>query len=512
MMKKSTLLLLASMLFAVNSCQKHESTVLLERPPAPDPSELDAFIKNQLLEKGEFWWEWASDDQIWTALSNSDQVMSIGYTPEGYGSLDETIHLIDINDTEWTAAREAVWDLVLKSEQQTNPGVTREDLLYYQDEQIPVIDVRIFNPATISLLRTSSLVRYAEPLGYEPFMTDQAGDRSGSGCDSNNPDWSLIAGIDYTDIAPACKASWNYPHHNIEQAWENADGAGTGVVIIDTGCSDWQNNLGDEFNQGMSQGRSISKFVTLPQQTNWWGNPSGPPETPHDQCGHGTSMQGACAAPRGWDGASAGIAYNCNLVSIRAAADVFINESRENVGVTKAFIDAGNMAEVKIISMSMGRLTSQSQIRDAVKYAFNKGKLIFCAAGTSFWWTSWFVGVIFPANMAEAVAVTGIKNNLSQRCSDCHSGSQVDFVVVMEQVDSGKHPLSLAMEGDWPSTVGGSSVATASTAGIAALVWSKHPGWTRQQVYDKLKQNANYFPNRHSDFGWGRIDANAATQ
>ena len=365
------------------------------------------------------------------------------------------------------------------------------------------------NPATIALLRQSPLVRYAEPMGYEPRSLGAA-DRSGSGCDSNNPDGSLVSGVDYTNISPACKQSWNHSFHKITEAWNNSTGAGIKVVIIDTGCSDDQDNLGDNFNQGNSSGRTVEKYVTLPQETNFWGDPVGPPETPHDQCGHGTSMQGACLAPRGTDGASVGVGYNANLVSIRAAADVFLDESREVQGVSTAFTQAGNDGAVRIISLSMGRITSSSQIRDAIKFAYNKGKMVFAAAGTSFWWSAWFAGVILPASMTECVAVTGIKDNLTSRCSNCHQGSKVDFVVVMEK-SSGKNPLSLAMEGDDPSTVGGSSVATATTAGIAALVWAKNPGFSRQQVFDKLKTNSNYYPTRHGNFGWGRINAQNAT-
>ncbi len=74
-----------------------------------------------------------------------------------------------------------------------------------------------------------------------------------------------------------------------------------------------------------------------------------------------------------------------------------------------AFTLAGNRTDVKVISMSMGNVISSGQIADGVRYAYGKGKLIFCAGGTSFGWTDGWGGVIFPASMAEAVAVTGIK-------------------------------------------------------------------------------------------------------
>ena len=207
---------------------------------------------------------------------------------------------------------------------------------------------------------------------------------------------------------------------------------------------------------------------------------------------------------------SVGIAYNANLISIRAAADVFLNESRESKGVADAFTLAGNRTDVRVISMSMGNIITSGQIADGVRYAYGKGKLIFCAGGTSFGWTAGWAGVIFPASMTEAVAVTGIKDNLTSRCENCHEGSDIDFVVVMEKVSTSRKPLSLAMSGDVPSTVGGSSVATAETAAMATLIFSKNPTWTRSQVFDKMKQNSSYYPNRNGNFGWGRVNIDAA--
>jgi subtilisin family serine protease len=382
-------------------------------------------------------------------------------------------------------------------------------LFAFAENVLPVLDVYVHNPATITALRRSGLVRYAEPIGYEPYMRQQSGERSSSGCGSNTPASGLQPNIHYFTIDPGCKQSWNHSYHKITEAWNNSTGYGAGITVIDTGCSDDQENLGDDVAQGWSGGRSIEKYVTLPQTT-FLGFPTGDPETPHDLCGHGTSMLGAAGAPRGVDGNATGIAYSANLVSIRAAADVFLDESREIVGTSNAFIQAAG-GEGRIISLSMGRLTSASQLTDAIVYAHNSGKMIFAAAGTSFSWTAWFTGVIFPATLSQCIAVTGMRTNLTSRCNACHSGSKVDFVLVMERTVDGRHPLSVAMSGDSPSTVGGSSVSTASTAAIAALVWAKYPGWTRQQVFDRLKTSSNYYPTRHPSFGWGRINAQTAT-
>jgi subtilisin family serine protease len=498
-MKKLPLLLVLVLFVSVNSCRKNE-TPPVDLLTKPDPAELDRFMQNQLETKGEFVWSWASEEMIWTALSNSDYVLSVGYQPLGTQNVLENIHKINTQDADWQKARRDVMQQILSSEQKINPAITEEKLLAFPENPLPYFMVYVKNPETITLLRNNPTVRYAEPVGYEPYMTKVA-ERSSSGCGSNNAQTNLVPNVDYINIAPACKQPWNHSFHSISGAWNNSTGSGATVCVIDSGCSDEQDNLGEAFNQGQSSGREIDKRITFPGAS-----------SPDDACGHGTSMLGACGAPRGTDGAAVGIAYNANLVSIRATEDVYINTSSEITGVSNAFYNAGADGDIRIISLSLGRLGSVSQITDAIVYAHNAGKLIFAAAGTSFSWTAWFTGVIYPASLSQCVAVTGIKDNLTQRCAACHSGSKVDFVLVMEKASNGRHVPTLANSGNVPSTVGGSSVSTASTAGIAALVWSKYPGWSRTQVMDRLKSSANYWPNRNSSFGWGRINAQTATQ
>jgi subtilisin family serine protease len=473
---------------------------------------IDAFIREKMQQEAIFNWASASDEMVWSALQQSDQVLSVGYRPAGETGVEDRLASIRIQDPEWRTARNKVLDLILGSERVTRPALTENELVQWAEDVLPVLDVRIERFETVQLLRASNLVRYAEPMGYEPEVEERGeGVLSSSGCGSNVANASLVAGTDFINILPNTKQSWNYTYHGIPGAWAKATGAGIKVFIIDSGCELDQENLGSAFNQGSSSGRTIERIVTLPRST-FLGIPTGPVETADDGCGHGTAMAGACAAPRGTDGAACGVAYNCNLVTCRAAADVFLDESREVKGVSTAFTNAANRSDVRIISMSMGRITSSSQLSDAIKYAFGKNKLIFCAAGTSFGWTSGWFGVIFPATMPEVNAVTGVRdNNFMNACSDCHLGSQTDFTVVMEKSADGKNPLTLAMRGDAPSTVGGSSVATASMAGIAALVWSRYPSLTSSQLLNRLIQYSANYPTRSSSFGWGMVNADAAT-
>ena len=495
----------------IMSCNKAKLAVDEQSSPSKFSSQqIDAYIRQTIAAEHKFEWSSASDEMVWSALQESDQILSVGYKPADIKNESIQLEAININDSKWTESKNKVLDMILTEEKRSGKDISLNSIIQWEENILPVIDIRVESFSTIKKLRASDLVRYAEPMGYEPKDVS-AKVLSSSGCGSNVGEPELLSNIDFTSILPASKESWNYQYHQVPHAWAKSSGAGVKVFIIDTGCEFDQENLGSTFNQGYSSGRTVEKIVTLPRST-FLGIPTGPVETPDDGCGHGTSMAGACAAPRGIDGAPCGVAYNCNLVVCRAAADVYLDESREVKGASDAFTNAANRTDVKIISMSMGKMTSSSQLSDAIKYAYGKGKLIFCAAGTSFSWTSGWYGVIFPGYMSQVNAVTGVRdNNFNTTCTDCHDGSETDFTVVMEKASNGRHPLTLAMTGDVPSTVGGSSVSTATTAGIAALVWSRFPAYTRDQVLTKLIQSSANYPTRNSSVGWGNINAEAAT-
>lgn len=512
---KKTLLAIAFIILLLNACKKvttETSSVDIKNPVLISSAKINTFIKQQIESNNKFEWSSASDEIVWSALQQSDNVLSVGYKPASETNIDDRLASIDIASAKWIAAKNEILHIILQSEGKTRSNLTTANIQEWEEKILPVIDVRVENFETVKLLRASNLVRYAEPMGYEPKQSNPtASSVSSSGCGGNTGDASLVSGVDYTTIAPNTKQSWNYAYHNIPAAWTKATGSGIKVFIIDSGCELDQENLGSAFNQGSSAGRTVEKIVTLPRST-FLGIPTGPVETPDDGCGHGTSMAGACAAPRGIDGAACGVAYNCNLVTCRGAEDVLIDASREVKGVSDAYTNAANRADVKIISMSMGKITGSSQISDAIKYAYGKGKLMFCAAGTSFSWAAGWYGVIFPAYMTQVNAVTGVRdNNFNANCTECHKGAETDFTVVMEKASNERHPITLAMTGDVPSTVGGSSVSTANMSGMAALVWSRFPAYTREQVLNKLTTNAANYPTRNANFGWGNVNVDAAT-
>jgi serine protease len=492
------------------SCAKDEFENPVQQPTQEQQVELipreeiDEMILNSLQFDEEFKWESASDEVIWSALMHSDSILTIGYQPVGEQNVNKRMSELNIQTRQWQQARELVKTEILATLNASRQNKFQmEELEIYQHEVLPFIEMKVSDFAVIRELRKSPNVRYTEPLGYEvTFPTDpNEREMSDSGCGSNTADYSLPTS-DYTVISPNAKASWHFDAMGVRQAWNYSTGSGITVGLIDTGLSPDQDKLNGGFNSGYSSGRFVERYGFFATGMWWWKEIDGP----DDQCGHGTSMAGVIAAPRSNSGSSVGVAYNANLIGIRGTGDVVINDGDEKTGVADALVFLGNRSDVKIISMSIGDVFSNSKVADAIRYAYGKGKLIFCAAGTSTNFTSWY-GVIFPATMDETVAVTGVKEGGYNRCDVCHDGSKVDFTVIMERAGSNNHPLSLAMSGDDPSTVGGSSVATATAAGIAALVWSKNPSWTRDQVLNRLIQTADLYPNRSSSFGWGNLNA-----
>lgn len=511
MSNKFLLILLATSML-VFSCSKDKIADEVQVADQSEPASretINEFVLSQLQAHQVFRWEMASDHLLWSAVMRGDELVAIGYKPANEGNINERMHLIDISKDAWQAARKKVIDFVVTEMNKDFPAENfkAEDLMpLTENGTLPFINMRITSERILAALRKMPEIRYVEPSGYSfSGDDDQITYRSDAGCDVSPA--SSIPSADYVTVSPSVKVPWNFYNSNIPAAWSTSTGAGITIAIIDTGTSPNQTKLGSEFTSGQSSGRSITRMGTY--VSSWW--PWASPDGPNDQCGHGTQMAGLATAPRGSGGASVGVAYKSSLLAIRGTGDVIINGSSEKTGVANALVIAGNNNSVKIISMSIGDLFSSGQVEDGVYYAYGKGKLLFSAAGTSTWFTSW-AGVIFPATMNEIVAVTGVKDGASMvKCNTCHSGSKVDFVVVMQRsVSDARTSLTLAMSGNQPAYVGGSSAATATTAGIAALVWATNPSQSRATVLNRMKSAAQFYPGRHSEFGWGVVNAATA--
>jgi serine protease len=505
-----TLLTLTVLLFTV-SCRKEDSSrpdcdnqepVLTEKQnlaavPQGDPltqAQIDKTIAQFMDSKTDFTWEWVDLKTLWSAVYNSDHTLAVGYKPSGMNDVMPVLHEINLKDAKWKAVHDALIELVVNEINKSGEGtVTAQQIIVEDDQVLPIITFRITNRNAITRLYNLENVRYLEPLGYWP-ADNRYRIQSTSGCSAAT---EPLNSADYTTIAPGCLLPWNYNNVNIPAAWNIAQGAGIKIGVIDGGISSAQTLLSGMFNNGYS---NVARTIT----TDYTYGTSA-----FTSCTHGNSMSGLAVGPRNDQNAVTGVAYKSSLHFIRGCEDVVLDQSAEKTGVKNALIRMGNISDVKVISMSIGYPFSSSVLKDGVVYANNLGKMIFAAAGTSYGWTSWW-GVIYPAAYAECYAVTGVRENGS-KCASCHDGSAVKFTVTMERdVNNNRNSLSIPQSGSVPTYIGGSSAATSTAAGIAALVWSVKPSLTRAQVYTCMKNTAQNYPNISGNHGYGRLNAGAA--
>ena len=495
---------------ALLSCQREpalapgsdgQGPVLMEKAALTDVPEgeplsqeqLDRAVIDVLEARNDFRWEWMDIRTLWSATLYNDHSVAIGYQPANAGTIDDGIHKIDVRSEAFKAVHDALIERILLTlnEGNRNP-VSLRDILVEDDPVLPILTLRITDKRVITMLHNLRNVRYVEPLDYWPAIASD--DRSTSGC---SPSTYALNASDYTTISPNAKLPWNFNNHSIPAAWSSSQGGGVTVGVIDGGISASQPLLGSDFNNGDSNvGRTVATSATLGTSA-------------YTTCSHGNSMSGLAIGARNNTGASTGVAYKSNLKFIRACEDVILDKSSEKTAVKNALIAMGNDPAVRVISMSIGSPFSSSVLTDGVNYAYGLGKMIMAAAGTSFSWTAWW-GVIYPAALTKCVAVTGVKENGS-KCGSCHDGSQVDLTICMERTsNSSRNSLSLSPSGNSPSYIGGSSAATATAAGIAALVWSAKPSATRAQVLTCLTSTAQFANAPSGSKGYGNINAAAA--
>ena len=503
-MQKYYLLIFFSLTFF--SCNRLEDTSII--PPngevlqskstfvtAPDQpllsrNDLDQLITDHITQQGNLNWKDVDLRVIWSAASTNHQIV-VGYQPADVTDADKILHQIDVKTLKWKAVHDALLTRIVNLLQSKGKSVTQLEIVVEDDPVLPVLVLSVDDKDVITDLFNLKNVRYVEPYGYWPNNWVA---RSSSGCNSST---EPLNAADLTTITPGCQLPWNYNSLNIPTAWNTTQGEGIRIGVIDAGISISQPLLGAQFNDGMSNvSRTITADYTL-------GNSA------YTTCTHGTSMCGAAAGPRNTQNATTGVAYKSGLHFIRACNDVVLDASSELTGTKNALIRMGDLSTIRVISMSIGTPFASGALKDGVIYAYNKGKLIMAAAGTSFSLTSWW-GVIYPAAYSQCVAVTGVKES-GTTCATCHDGSQVMFTVPMERTtNSNRNSLSLNPSGYNASYIGGSSIATSTAAGIAALTWSVKPTLTSTQVIDIMTRTSQFYPSRNSTKGYGNLNAAAA--
>ncbi|MGC5006244.1 type VII secretion-associated serine protease mycosin [Streptomyces sp. DT203] len=266
------------------------------------------------------------------------------------------------------------------------------------------------------------------------------------------------AGPAYADSVRS--RQWHLTAMRAEEMWETSTGENVTVAVIDSGVDSSNPDLQGQ----VLKGKDLA--------------PNSPGDERTDYNGHGTGMAGLIAGTGksgGGDGAF-GLAPGSKILPIRMRDDAGrvngatgdANFNRDLPIAIRFAVDHG----AKVINISLGNGTGSRQVSDAVKYALENGSLIFSAVGNS---GDEANAVEYPAGAPGVVGVGAIGEDL-RKAGWSQYGPQVDLSapgVNMIHACSGETGVCKGK---------GTSDATAIASASAALIWSKHPDWTNNQV------------------------------
>ena len=218
--------------------------------------------------------------------------------------------------------------------------------------------------------------------------------------------------------------------------WNEADGQGVGVAILDTGI--------DEDHESLPEPQDGTNTI----DDTHWGD---------DGNGHGTHVAGTVAALDN-DTGVVGVGPEIDLYAVKVLDD--------GGGGTWSSVAAGIEWAVKedipILNMSLGGGDSET-LRESVEEARNEGHLIIASAGNDGNPGGRGDNVGYPAAYDEVIAVAASDDN-DNRASFSSTGPQVELIA------PGVNVLS-TVPGDDYEEYSGTSMSAPHVAGVAALVW-----------------------------------------
>lgn len=271
---------------------------------------------------------------------------------------------------------------------------------------------------------------------------------------------------------------WHIPKVGINLAWDYTMGAGVTIAILDSGVDMTHPDL----------------VPNLVPGYNFYDNNT----NTADVCGHGTAVAGVAAAAGNNTIGVAGVASQSKIMPIRIAyydssvGSCYAYTSTISSGITYA-ADHG----VRVVNVSYGPLAGSATIQSAGNYLKNKGGLLFISAGNN--------GTDLGSPQTTSLITVSATDSNDARTSWSSFGTIVS--------------LAAPGAGIWTTSNGGTyggwngtSFSSPLAAGVGALVMSAKPSLSSAQVENLLFSTAVDLgaAGRDSEFGYGRVDANAA--
>lgn len=278
---------------------------------------------------------------------------------------------------------------------------------------------------------------------------------------------------------PRFSDQWGLTKIQAASGWDKTHGGNqVDIAITDTGI--------DGSHPDLSGKISTSVNCTI--------NSSCPTVTSTDVDGHGSHVAGIASAVTNNGTGIAGTAWDGRLMNVKVLDDT--GSGYYSWVINGIVFAADNGAEV--INLSLGGSSSSSSLREAIDYAWGKGKVLVAAAGNG--GSSWRT---YPAYYYNTIAVAATDEN-DRKASFSNYGTWVD-------VSSPGTNILSTYQGGY-EYFSGTSMSTPFVSGLAALLFGQNPGWTNNQVRGRIESTADKIAGTGSYWTYGRINVCKAVE
>ena len=288
---------------------------------------------------------------------------------------------------------------------------------------------------------------------------------------------------------PMYGKQWNLRSINVESAWNETQGDGITVAVIDTGVS----RVPD-----LEQTKFVPGYDFVNDRT-----------LATDDNGHGTHIAGTIAQATNNNYGVAGIAYKASIMPLKvlsASGGGTVADIAESI---KFAADHG----ADIINMSLGGGGESQIMKEAIDYAHNKSVVIIAAVGNANQNSA-----NYPARYPHVIGVSAT-DAAGEKAPYSNFGAGVDISAPGGSISDENEAGGILQETINPengksvfASFQGTSMASPHVAGVAALV--KASGiQDPEEITNILKKSARAVtedPLNH--FGVGQLDAAAAVK
>ncbi len=266
---------------------------------------------------------------------------------------------------------------------------------------------------------------------------------------------------------------WGVTRIGADKTWSESTGSGVIVAVIDTGVQLDHPDLVGQITTGYD-------FINFDDQAN-------------DENGHGTHVSGIIAAANNGSG-TVGASYSVQIMPLKVLnADGWGYLS----DVAKAIYYAADHS-ARVVNMSLGSSSDSSVVKDAVRYAYNKGVLLVAAAGNDSG-----APCNYPAAYEDVICVVATDQD-----NKIASFSNIGGELAAPGVSNYSTYL-----GSQYAYLSGTSMASPHVAASAALLFSTCSTCTNTEVRTAMRNSAADLGTTGLDslFGYGLVDVFAAT-